>query len=354
MSRELTAILDREELFARIAQRVKTLVDYSLFAVMLWNEGTAQLENVFAVHYGEPLPVRFCVPLFKGITGNAAGERRRCGWMMCAQDPRYIEMPNSENVRSEMVIPLLLQDRLVGVLDLESIKVGAFTAENERLLGILSSYIAIALENSRLYVESREHEARLQSDLDTAREVQLQLLPQGVPDIPGLDVSASYLPARDLGGDFYDVMPYGERRAARGAGRRIGQRHGGGVVWIAGDWNAARKYAADGSQSGRNAGRAEPAIVRDRESVRDSWRMLFAVFNRRRRTFGDRNGGIPHPVLARDGEVKEIPIDGTPLGLFRRFRIQRAHRRYAAGRYCGAGVGRDYGIDECDGRAFWI
>src|ERR1700722_19049846 len=214
ISRELTAILDRGELFARIAERVKTLVDYSLFSVMLWNEGTAQLENVFAVHYGEPLLVRFCVPLFKGITGNAAGGRAPVRVADVRQDPRYIEMPNSENVRSEMVIPLLLQDRLVGVLDLESIKPGAFTAENERLLGILSSYIAIALENSRLYVESREHTARLQSDLDTAREVQLQLLPQGVPEIPGLDVSASYLPARDLGGDFYDVIPYGERRAA--------------------------------------------------------------------------------------------------------------------------------------------
>ena len=147
VSRELTAILDREELFTHIAQRVKTLVDYSLFAVMLWNEGTAQLENVFAVHYGEPLPVRFCVPLFKGITGSAAGARAPVRVDDVREDPRYIEMPNSENVRSEMVIPLLLQDRLVGVLDLESIKVGAFTAENERLLGILSSYIAIALEN---------------------------------------------------------------------------------------------------------------------------------------------------------------------------------------------------------------
>src|ERR1700722_5547077 len=195
ISRELTAILDRDELLACIAQRVKTLVDYSLFAVMLWNEGTAQLENVFAVHYGEP--------------GRVDDVR---------EDPRYIESPNSENVRSELVIPLLLQDRLVGVLDLESIKVGAFTAENERRLGILSSYIAIALENSRLYVQSREHAARLQSDLDTAREVQLQLQPQGVPEIPGLDVSASYLPARDLGGDFYDVILFGEVREAGDVG----------------------------------------------------------------------------------------------------------------------------------------
>ena len=287
VSRELTAILDRDELLACIAQRVKTLVDYSLFAVMLWNEGTAQLENVFAVHYGEPLPVRFCVPLFKGITGNAAGARAPVRVDDVREDPRYIESPNSENVRSELVIPLLLQDRLVGVLDLESIKVGAFTAENERLLGILSSYIAIALENSRLYVQSREHAARLQSDLDTAREVQLQLLPQGVPEIPGLDVSASYLPARDLGGDFYDVMPYGVRARGRGARRRFGKRHGGGVVRIAGHRDVARKHAANGSQPGRNAGGAEPAIVRDRDQsgIRGD---AFRGVQRRKRTSGDR------------------------------------------------------------------
>jgi phosphoserine phosphatase RsbU/P len=192
VSRELTAILDRDQLFARIAQRVKTLVDYHLFAVMLWNEESQQLENVFAVQYGESLPVRFCVPLFKGITGNAAGERRPVRVDDVRLDPRYSESPNSEFVRSEMVIPLLLQERLIGALDLESTKVGAFSAENERLLGILSSYIAIALENSRLYVETRAHEERLQADLDTAREVQLQLLPQGIPEIRGLDVSATF------------------------------------------------------------------------------------------------------------------------------------------------------------------
>ena len=316
VSRELTAILDREELFTRIAQRVKTLVDYSLFAVMLWNEGTAQLENVFAVHYGEPLPVRFCVPLFKGITGSAAGARAPVRVDDVREDPRYIEMPNSENVRSEMVIPLLLQDRLVGVLDLESIKVGAFTAENERLLGILSSYIAIALENSRLYVESRERAARLQSDLDTAREVQLQLLPQGVLDIPGLDVSASYLPARDLGGDFYDVIPYGERRAAVVVGD------------VSGKGTAAALYGSLAIGTLRENTRRTDRSPEEMLGVLNRRlcgtgispgfvAMLFAVFNEEKGHLVIGNGGIPHPILARDGEVKEIPIDGTPLGLFK-------------------------------------
>ncbi|HEY0703658.1 MAG TPA: GAF domain-containing SpoIIE family protein phosphatase [Candidatus Acidoferrales bacterium] len=316
ISRELTSILDRDQLFARIAERVRTVVDYCLFAVMMWSEERQQLENVFAVHYNVSIPARFCVPLFKGITGHAAGERKAVRVDDVRLDPRYIEMPNAELVRSEMVIPLMLQERLVGVLDLESVKVGAFTAENERMLGILSSYIAIALENSRLYVETREHEQRLQSDLDTAREVQLQLLPQGVPDIRGLDISANYLPARDLGGDFYDVLPYGEHHAALVLGD------------VSGKGTAAALYGSLAIGTLReNTRRTDrmPAQMLDVLNRRlcgsgispGFVAMLFTVFDSTKNHLIIGNGGIPHPTLVRDGVVVDVPIDGTPLGLFR-------------------------------------
>jgi GAF domain-containing protein len=120
----------------------------------------------------------FAYPLYKGITGHAADERKPFRVDDVRKDPRYVEFPNSERVRSELVIPLTLQGRLIGVLDLESINLGAFSAEHERMLVILGSYIAIALENSRLYARSRENELRLQSDLDTAHDIQRQLLPQ--------------------------------------------------------------------------------------------------------------------------------------------------------------------------------
>src|SRR5207245_9583587 len=86
------------------------------------------------------------------------------------------------------------------------------TAEPERMVSTLVSYIAIALENARLYEEARENERRLRSDLDTAREIQRQLLPTGAREVPGLDLAAGYVPARELGGDFYDFLPYGQGR----------------------------------------------------------------------------------------------------------------------------------------------
>ena len=214
VSRELTSILDREELLRRVAQHVKRIVNYHVFTVMLWNETSQLLESVFAMHYEDAIPARLRIPLYQGITGTAAGERRPVRIGDVREDSRYVQFDTDAEVRAELVVPLLLQDRLIGVLDLESTEPQAFTLEHERMLDALGTYIAIALENARLYQLARENELRLQNDLNTAREIQRQLLPKGAREVPGLDLSAAYAPARELGGDFYDFHPYGEGRLA--------------------------------------------------------------------------------------------------------------------------------------------
>jgi sigma-B regulation protein RsbU (phosphoserine phosphatase) len=122
VTRELTSILVRDELLQRIADRVKKLVNYHLFMVMVWNESSSHLECAFAKHYEESITVQLSIAMFKGITGHAAGSRIPVRVDDVRLDQRYIEFPHSDNVRSELVIPLLLQDRLIGVLDLESTK----------------------------------------------------------------------------------------------------------------------------------------------------------------------------------------------------------------------------------------
>ena len=190
VSRELTSILDREELLRRVAQRVKKIVNYHVFSVMLWNEQTQLLESAFAMCYEDSIPARTQLPLHQGLTGAAAGERRVLRINDVADDPRYIRCESGVETRSELVVPLFLQDRLIGVLDLESAVPHAFTAEHERMLVTLGSYIAVALENARLYEDSRESERRLRHEMDSAREIQRQLLPTGAREVPGLDLAA--------------------------------------------------------------------------------------------------------------------------------------------------------------------
>src|SRR4029077_17957837 len=113
VSRELTAILDREELLRRIAQHVKRIVNYHVFTVMLWNETRQVLESVFAMHYDDAIPARLLLRLNQGITGMAAGERRPVRIGDVRLDSRYVQFDTDVAVRSELVIPLLLQDRLI-------------------------------------------------------------------------------------------------------------------------------------------------------------------------------------------------------------------------------------------------
>ena len=315
ISRELTSILDREELLSRIALRVKRIVDYHVFTVMLWNEATQLLEGVFAMHYENSIPSRFRLPLFRGITGTAAGERRALRVDDVQEDSRYVPGDIGLEVRSELVVPLLLQDRLIGVLDLESTEPRAFTAHHEQLLVTLGSYVAIALENARLYQQARENERRLQNDLDTAREIQLQLLPKGAREVPGLDLAASYLPARELGGDFYDFFPYGEGRLAFALGDVSGK---GTAAALFGSLaiGTLREVAAE-----RTLGAAETLAVLNRRmhAARLEAKfiaMLFAIYDAPSRRLTLANAGEPYPLLVRDGQITEISVSGIPLGLF--------------------------------------
>ncbi|PYU63788.1 MAG: serine/threonine protein phosphatase [Acidobacteria bacterium] len=314
VSREITSILDREELLRRVAERIKKIVKYHVFSVMLWNEQTQHLETAFAMCCGDSLPLRMRVPLNIGLTGTAAGERRVLRINDVTDDSRYIRCESGVTVRSELVVPLLLRDRLIGVLDLESSEPHAFTLEHERMLSTLGSYIAVALENARLYQEARQSEQRMRSELDTAREIQRQLLPTGAREVPGLDLAAGYVPARELGGDFYDFLPYGRGRL----GFMVGD--------VSGKGTAAALYGSLAIGTVREIvvdHASEPASMLALLNQRllaarlDSRfiAMLFAVYEASTRKLTLANAGGPYPLLVRKGEVQAIRLEGVPLGL---------------------------------------
>jgi phosphoserine phosphatase RsbU/P len=269
------------------------------------------------MRYGDAIPSRMRVPLNQGLTGTAAGQRRAVRVADTLADPRFLgcEVETGVAVRSELVVPLLMQDRLIGVLDLESAETHAFTAEHERMLATLASYVAIALENARLYEEARQSERRLHDELATAREIQRQLLPSGAREVPGLDLAAGYCSARELGGDFYDFLPYGKGRLAVALGD------------VSGKGTAAALFGSLAIGTMREHVVEHPcppsemlALLNQRlYGARLDARfiaMAFAVYDAGERRLTLANAGSPYPVLVRDGEVQQIRVAGVPLGLF--------------------------------------
>jgi sigma-B regulation protein RsbU (phosphoserine phosphatase) len=199
------------------------------------------------------------------------------------------------------------------VLDLESASYDAFTPQHEHALSTLAASLAIALENARLYGRLQEDEQRLATDLSTAREIQKQLLPKTTPWLPSLQVAFAYQPANHLGGDFYDVRPYGEGRVTIAAGDVSGKStsaalYGSLAVGM------LRQYTAGGLPPG--------ALLRDMNykllelGIDNRFLALaLALYDAGDRTLVLANSGLPHPLLVRDGVARPIPVAGVPLGL---------------------------------------
>ena len=204
IGREVTSILDLDELLARIGQLARRVIDYRTFGILLVNEESGELEMKLALKYGEHTVVPR-VKLGEGLVGYAALHKEAVLVADVQQDPRYIKLV--DDVRSELVIPLLVKDRCIGVFDLESPELDAFTKSHVEVLTLLASQAAVAIENARLYETIRANEERLENELRFAQRVQAALLPTELPKrMKGVDVAARFAPARELGGDLYDYL----------------------------------------------------------------------------------------------------------------------------------------------------
>ena len=113
-------------------------------------------------------------------------------------------------VRSEVAVPLVMQDRVVGVMDLESERIAYFTDDHVRMLSLLAPQIASSVENARLYEELNQREQRMEQDLKAAYKLQSVLLPRTISDVAGLEVAVRSRPARSITGDLYDFFEHSE------------------------------------------------------------------------------------------------------------------------------------------------
>src|SRR5580704_15220638 len=194
IARELTSILNLDELLGRIAELVRRLIDYQMFSILLLDSAGEKLQHRFSLRFNENIHLKHEIPLGRGLVGIAAESKQAVLVPDVCKDSRYIEA--NPETRSELAVPLIYKGKVIGVLDLEHTRRGFFTEEHQRTMTTLAAQIAIAVENARLYEEVERQERRLERDLSLARELQGRLLPQTSPKLAHLDVAAKFVPAR--------------------------------------------------------------------------------------------------------------------------------------------------------------
>jgi sigma-B regulation protein RsbU (phosphoserine phosphatase) len=145
--------LDLDEVLARTAALIKRHIDYEIFGVLMVEGGGAFLKHCFSIGYPRELVENLRVPIGQGITGTAAATGHSVRVSDTSKDDRYIAA--IENVRSELAVPLMLQGKCVGVLDIQSRHPDYFTPDQQNILTLLASRLAVAIENARLYQKER-------------------------------------------------------------------------------------------------------------------------------------------------------------------------------------------------------
>ncbi len=263
----------------------------------------------------------------EGIIGHVAQTGEPVISPDVRHDPRYVNARGE--TRSEMVAPIITNEEVIGVFDLESDQLNAYTFDDLQVLLLLASQVATIIEKVMLHEQLIEKK-RLQGQLEVARQVQLQLLPARDPRLEGFDISAYNYPTEEVSGDYYDWVRIYEDQI----GIVVADVSGKGVpaallmAFLRASLRAAIHigYAPHISMAKVNYLLWE-SIERNQFVT-----AFYAVLDASNRTLAYTNAGHNPPLLLdANGDARFIERGGLPLGMFRDTRYYEYYLPIEAG-----------------------
>src|SRR5580658_5580062 len=243
---EVNASLDLDEVLARSAALIKRHIDYEIFGVLMFEGDGSYLKHRFSIGYPPDLAANLRIPLGQGISGTAAasGHPVRVGDTL--HDSRYIHAV--DDVRSELAVPLMLRGKCIGVLDIQSRHPEYFTREQQNILTLLASRLAVAVENARLFERVRAQAETLLLLNEVGRET------SSILDVEELLRRAAEQTKRVIDYQILSIMLYDEElKVFR---HRVDVKHGQRV-------QGKLRVAASEGIVGAAATLKEPVIVPD-------------------------------------------------------------------------------------------
>jgi sigma-B regulation protein RsbU (phosphoserine phosphatase) len=168
MSDALNTTLDLQTLLNRTSELVRSVIQYRIFAILLFNDRSKELRMRFQIGHSSHAE-RMRIPIGRGVVGQVALTRQPILLNDVTSSGIYVSV--NPDVRSELAVPLIAKNRLIGVMDLESEQAGYFQPEHLHLLTLTASRIAQAIENARLYARV----SRQAQSLEVLHEIAIEL-----------------------------------------------------------------------------------------------------------------------------------------------------------------------------------
>ncbi|HEY7302589.1 MAG TPA: SpoIIE family protein phosphatase [Bryobacteraceae bacterium] len=310
LSQEFSSILDIDELLTKIAVTIRALINFDAFSIYLVDLERQLLRCRFSQRYDEKSTIEN-IEFGKGITGSAAEARQIIRVADVTQDTRYIAAHS--DIRSEVAVPLVLHDRVIGVVDLESVRLGFFTDDHVRALTLLAPQIATSVENARLYEELAQREQRMEQDLRAAYKLQSVLMPRVISHIIGIEAGVNSRPAREITGDLYDFFDHGEEYTLIAFGDVSGK--GAAAALYGALISGLLRTLAPRRHSPSELMRSLNEALLERRVDAQYATLSLITWVARTRTFTVVSAGTLPPMVCRGGRVIDSRAEGMPIGL---------------------------------------
>jgi sigma-B regulation protein RsbU (phosphoserine phosphatase) len=310
VSQEFSSILDLDELLTKIALTIRALINFDAFSIFLVDDERKILTCRFSQRYDEKTTVNN-IPLGKGVTGAAFESRQVVRVADVTREPRYIV--SHSDVLSEVAVPLILRDRVVGVMDLEIVRLGFFTDDHVRALSLLAPQIATSVENARLYEELAKREQRMEQDLRAAYKLQSVLAPRTISDVVGLKVAIKSRPAREISGDLYDFFEHADEYTLIAFGDVSG-KGAAAALYGALISGLLRTLAPLRERPSQLMKHLNEALLERRVDAQYATLSLIS-WDSKSLKFTVTSAGTLPPLICRGGKISEVRAEGVPIGL---------------------------------------
>jgi len=311
-AQRITSSLDMDEIVQRITEEVAASLGCVEINIYLHDQAQGELVlsgtcGCTAHDRGHRLKVGT-----EGMVGYVAATRKLRYAPDVSVDPYY--MACEEGTRSEVAIPLHVENHLIGVFTASHCELDAFSPAQIRLLQSLCSHVAVAVQNARRFNDERDQRERMSREAEEARAIQEALLPRSSPLIPGFAVSGLSLPAGAIGGDWFDFIPLPNGRWGLVLADVSGKGTAAALLMSA-TRGMLRSLAQTGSGPGEVLTRLNNMMVEDFPSGRFVT-MAYAEFDPATRTVRLASAGHLPPLLVEPDGHRWITTErGLPLGI---------------------------------------
>ncbi len=308
----LSGTLELEELLKLIVEQVSKLAKVNIAAIYLVNQEDGSIEDIVSAGVPDHLKSELPLKTGQGICGQVAKTGESMVVNDVSRNQQYISI--RPQTKSEIAVPLISRGKVLGVFNIESDELNAYSKSDMELLETFASQAAVSVERAMLYEQAMERKA-LEDELTIARNIQGTFLPKKNPTVTGFDIAGVNISSEAVGGDYYDFIDIVENQIGIAIGDVSGKGIGAALIMAA--FRASLKAEIRNNYAIRTIFRKVNSLLFESIERENYVTAVYGVLDTKNRVFTFSNAGHNPPLLFKtDGKVVELVEGGLALGMF--------------------------------------